>query len=197
MGCITRIGFLVWLISVTLASESVAETRITPFVAGGLTAGGDTIATYTVVYLGDEFLSSVDAGETGYLFGGVNLMWPKTGLGLQLQGGLFGGGVGIGENSVDLTRYPVELIGTFERGKWRAGIGVTRHNSPKFEDKTDTPFTLDFKDASGTVIQLDYLFERFSVGLRRVEIDYELPFATLDASHWGLNGEYRFGRSRE
>ncbi len=188
--------FLVCALSATADEHQPEESvLITPLLSVGLTAGGDTIATYRVEYLGDEFDADVDAGEVFFLYGGVSMTWPRAHLGLQLQGGLFGGGVGGWDDSADFTRWPVELIAFFESSKLRVGVGVTRHFSPKFEEEgTAGDLELDFDDASGWLAQLEYISGNASIGLRHVMIDYEIGDAELDGDHWGLYGTFRVGQ---
>lgn len=169
-----------------------------PVAAFGLTGGGETIARYRGIFLGDEIDLDVDAGGTFFVYGGASLSWPVHHVGLLIQGGIFDGGFSNFEQKADFHRWPIELIGFFDWNRFRVGLGATRHLSPKFEDEGIQNYSLDFRDASGSLIQLDYAVKRFTVGLRYVVIDYELDVPggpTIDGDHWGIAGSYRFGAS--
>ena len=173
-------------------TASGTGVQISPVVSMGLTHGGETIATYRMSYLGDEFDADVRLGGNFFLFAGARFFWPRTRLGVLAQGGAFAGGVGDYESSADLTRWPVEAIGFYEAGRVRLGAGVTRHINPKFQEKGIGDRRLDFEDATGTVYQAELLLGRWTLGTRFVAIDYRYRGLTLDADHWGLFGSFRF-----
>jgi len=170
-----------------------SQVRINPVLAAGLTGGGDTIASYPYVYLGEAGIADIDLGDTVFLYGGIKLFWPQRHLGLIVQGGLFAGGVGDTEASADFTRWPVELIGFYSHRKFRVGVGVTRHFSPVFEETGIGNARLEFDDASGWLTQLEYVATRFSTGIRHVQIDYAINSSEFSGDHWGLFGSYQFG----
>lgn len=175
--------------------------RFNPIVSAGVTYGGDTIGTYRYWSFGNEIDVDLNAGGTLFTFGGVSMLWPRQHVGLLLQGGRLIGSVSnqnFEEQLANFTRWPIELIGFVEWKRFRGGVGVTHHFSPKSEEKGIVDITRRFEDATGTVLQVDYLFERFSVGLRHVAIDYEyeIESSKLNGDHWGLVIAYRFGKTR-
>lgn len=181
-----------------LVDADPAVFRFNPIVSAGLMQGGDTIATYRVRNFDDEYDVDLNAGGTLFTFVGASMLWPRRHVGLLLQGGRFISSVSGYEyqEAASLTRWPVELIGFFQWKRLRGGLGVTHHFSPKFEDESSANITLSFEDATGTVLQLDYLFERFSVGLRYVSIDYKIAANRLSGNHAGMVVTYRFGKTR-
>jgi len=179
------------------AVDGAPGFRLRPLVTMGLSGGGETIARYRGTFLGEPTEFEVDAGGDVFLFGGVSLDWPRHHTGVLIQGGLFTGGPSNFEQSAEFNRVPLELIAVYEWGRFRGGLGATRHFSPKFRDKGIENIGFDFEDATGAVAQLEYLFDRFNVGLRYVGIDYALRGVrdrpTLDGDHVGITGTYRFG----
>lgn len=168
------------------------RVHITPVVSMGLTGGGDTIATYQVEYLGEVDDTPVKLGGNFFIYGGARVFWPAARLGVLLQGGAFVGGIGGYEESVDLTRWPIEALGFYQAGPLSLGMGVTHHLSPTFEEKGLLNRRIDFEDATGLVVQAEYGFGRWGMGVRYSAIDYEFRDITFDADHWGVYGSYRF-----
>ena len=177
---------------IVLAPDDNRRVQVLPFVSLGLTGGGDTIATYQVEYLGEVDDTPVKLGGNFFLYGGARILWPATRLGVLLQGGAFVGGIGGDEESVDLTRWPVEALAIYEAGSLSLGIGVTHHLSPTFEEKGLLNRRIDFEDATGAVVQVEYGFTRWGIGLRYSAIDYEFRDITFNADNWGIYGSYRF-----
>jgi len=180
--------------------SAASGVRFNPIAVFGLTGGGETIARYRGFFYGDEIDLNVDAGGTTFVYGGASFSWPRRHVGVLIQGGMFNGGFSNWEQSADFTRWPVELIGFVDWRRFRIGIGATRHYSPKFEDNGIEDFTIRFEDASGSLLQVDYAVDRFTVGLRRVLVDYTARAQgrpEVDGDHWGVAGSYRFGRKRE
>lgn len=180
----------VWSALPTRAQEPAFV--INPIFSAGLTYGGDSIASYDV-HLGD-----VDAGGTLFYYGGINFEWPRRHLALVVQGGRFVTSVSDYdfEELGWFERWPIEAIAFFERKRLRGGIGAVRHLSPTFEDKTGTGIELTFPDASGTIVQFDYLFPRFSLNGRYVFVDYDTAVNGLRGDHFGVGFTWRFGRRK-
>ena len=164
---------------------------LNPILSAGLTYGGDSIASYDV-HWGD-----VDAGGTLYYYGGINLEWPRRHVALVLQGGRFVASVSdYGFEELGwLERWPLEAIVFLERKRLRGGIGAVLHLSPTFRDET-TGGKLNFDDASGLLIEFDYLFARFSLNARYVFVDYEVANEELSGDHLGAGFTWRFGRRK-
>ena len=174
------------------AMVDARRVHVAPFVSMGLTGGGDTLATYPVVYLGEIDNVDVKLGGNFFIYGGARIFWPAARLGVLLQGGAFVGGIGGYEESVDLTRWPVEAIAFYQAGPLSLGAGVTHHLSPTFQENGLLNRGIDFEDATGAVVQAEYGFGQWGVGLRYSAIDYTFQGITLNADNWGLYGSYRF-----
>jgi len=183
------------------ADSNALAFRFNSLITLGLSGGGDTIARYRGTLFGEPAEFEVDAGGDVSLFGGVSLRWPHLHTGLLAQVGLFSGGPGNLEQRAEFSRVPLELIVVFDWKRFQPGLGVTHHFSPRFTDEGILNIALDFEDATGVVLQLEYLFDRFNVGLRHVGIDYEPINARgapgLNGDHWGITGTFRFGTKRQ
>ncbi len=174
-------------------SESSAIS-INYLVGIGFMAGGDTIATYTTTFPSGSLLAGetadldVKGGNGGYYFIGAGAQWPRYNLGLELHWGLFKDSVG---DAGRFSRLATELMLFTELGDWRVGAGAMHHGSPEFKD--DDLGNLEFEDATGWLVQVEYQFENASLGVRHGAIDYELSASSLNGDHWGVIGTIRFG----
>lgn len=182
-----------------LADDSRAFV-LNPTISGGVTFGGEPLATYSIwdPWIGDYMDQDLNAGDALYIYGGLSMRWPNRGLSLHLQGGRLGATTtdysGYNEYG-SFERWPVELIGGYQMKRFRAGFGITRHFSPTFKDETGAGITTNFADATGSVVEAEYLFKRFSLNWRYVVIDYKSGSATLNGDHVGIGLTYRFGPS--
>jgi len=191
------ISILGMILCFAQAPAARAETmQFNPLVSAGLTAGGDTIATYRAEFWGEEYDADLDLGGTFFMYGGFSLQWPSHDVGMIFQGGFFSSFIGDYDENADFTRWPVELIGFVKTEKLRVGLGMTYHFSPTFEEDGFGDNKLKFDDASGWLLQIEYMFRNVSVGVRHVQIDYEIDSSQLDGDHWGLFATYQFGNQR-
>jgi hypothetical protein len=191
------------LLMLGLPVAGMAGPRLNPLIALGVTSGGDTIGSYTESWWGYTNRVDVHAGESGFLYGGFSLVWPGPGysarsprVGVLLQGGVMDGGNGYSDEP-DLDRNAVELLGIVEWADWRFGAGIARHLSPVLRNSFAPVRRIDFNDATGPVVQFEWLASRrWSIGMRYVDIDYESAARTVDASNVGFIAGVRFGRMR-
>lgn len=176
------------------ASSAGSSVEIHPIGTLGFTQGGDTLGTYRVEFLGETSDVDVDAGDSIFLYGGIEIRWPEAHVGMLLQGGLATTGVGNYEDGVDFRRWPVEAIGFVEAGNFRLGLGATHHFSPTFdEDGLGGDLRVEFDNASGWIAQVEYRSGPAAIGLRYVDIDYDFSTLTIAGEHFGLFGTYIFG----
>jgi len=189
---------LSFLSSSIFAAEGVAEVSGDwSGVAGAqLTLGGDTLITLDVEDIfGDVEQSKIKAGEVFGAFVGAAYRFASSPIQLQATAGLHYAGIFAENGDASFRRLPVELILFANAGAHRIGAGVTHHISPEF--KTDLDFgadlKTDFNDATGLVLQYDYVINtRYGIGIRYVNIEYEpkVPaFFTpidVDGSHGGI-----------
>lgn len=186
------LGFAVSILTSAVVEAQNASFAANPLFAAGLTLGGDSIAKYDV-HLGD-----VEAGGTLYYYGGINLEWPARHFALNVQGGRFVTSVSDYEFEQlgEFERWPIELIAYYERKRVRSGLGIARHLSANFENESDSALDLDFGDATGTLLEFQYLFPRFSINARYVSMDYEFALGELSGDHVGGGFTWRFGPLR-
>lgn len=170
-------------------------------IGGAFTFGGDKLAEYRVEYDdGDDSNEDIKAGEQFYLYGGVYFRHSESAdlaYGAQVNVGWFYNAISADNGDVTLTRYPIELIPFIEFHNFRFGLGLTQHTSIEFEDDAVLDTSIDAKDATGTVILLEYVFQdHLALGLRIVDIDYEFSAGgyseTFDAGHVGIGAAWLF-----
>ena len=167
--------------------------EINPIGSLGITQGGDTLGTYRVEFLGETSDVDVDAGDSIFLYGGLEMRWPQAHVGMLVQGGFAGTGVGNSSDGVDFKRWPVEVIGFVEAGKFRLGLGAARHLGPTFDEDGIGNLRVEFDDANGWIAQFEYRTETAAIGFRYVDIDYEFETLTIGGEHLGVYGTYIFG----
>lgn len=186
--------------------ESPSNFVIGPVLGMALTFGGDEISREEIdtIFSGTDS-ESIDAGELIYFYGGVHV--TRKNLQLQATLGYQADTINGSNGDTGFCRYPLEVIAfaTFE--KYRVGAGVSRHLNPEYERDVDgdPELNADFKDATGFVIQADYLIGDLgngtaAVGLRYTDIEYEaeganfdiVPGAKFDGSNIGINFSYLF-----
>lgn len=185
---------------------SAEPSQFQPFLVGGLTFGGDRLA--TAVFTNGES-ENIDAGELIQIGGGLlwNLPDSLVSVGLSLNYHTDSSTAENGE--VEFTRYPIELLAHYRFAQdWRVGGGLRYVVSPEFEGHIDfvTNETVKFDNALGLVLELGYaVTENFRVNARYVREEYDLKSRTVngfdqsiagvpsvDGSHFGINASYAF-----
>lgn len=172
-----------------------------------LTFGGDEISRESVdtVFSGTD-TETIDAGELIYFYGGFHISREK--LQIQTTLGYHVDQINGSNGDTSFTRFPLEVIGFARFEKVRIGAGISHHISPKYERDVDgdPKLSAKFDDATGFVIQADYLFGSFSsgtgtIGIRYTDIEYELKSVgsataaganKLDGSNIGISLGYLF-----
>lgn len=138
----------------------------------GVTFGGDT---FTEVEFDNGDDEKIKAGELALFSGG--LVYEQNDFQLQATLGYYSDRASGDNGDVCFTRIPVEVLGFWKQEKFRLGAGIAHHLNPEFEVDIDGNFsngTVAFDDATGFVVQADYLFEDgIALGLRFTAIEYE------------------------
>ena len=195
LAAITAITFLTG--TTAAASDGTASAQsgleIRPIGSLGITQGGDTLGTYRVEFLGETSDVDVDAGDSLFLYGGFEMRWPDAHIGMLVQGGFAGTGVGNSDDGVDFKRWPLEVIGFVEAGRFRVGLGATRHLAPTFDEDGIGNLRVEFDDANGWITQFEYRTDTAAIGIRYVDIDYDFATLTIGGEHLGVYGTYIFG----
>ncbi len=142
-----------------------------------ITFGGDELIEVEVEndFFGDEN-EDIKAGESAAFALGGAYQFYDVPLQLQATIGYHTDGIFADNGDVDFSRKPLELLAFYSVNKHRFGAGITHHFDPEFEVDFDfqRPYGVDFKDATGFVLQYDYRVASFlALGARLVNIDYE------------------------
>ena len=164
------------------------------FLQTGLHFGGDTLADASFAGGSSE---SIEAGglisaSVGYQSDISDALLIKLSFGLKLD-------VISAENGdIDFTRYPITAM-LFNKGeKFSFGAGLTQHTGVELSGSGFASFsTVEFDDATGLVLQLDYtLNDRSYISLTYTSIDYNPVNTTeeIDGSSLGLLIGLHFGK---
>jgi len=171
-----------------------------------LTFGGDELSRETVDRtFGGSDTETIDTGELIHFYGGV--VASKKQYQVQATIGYHVDQINGDNGDTGFCRWPFELLGFYTFEKARIGAGISHHVNPEYERDVDGDPRLnaDFDNATGFVIQADYLFgargsSRAAVGIRYTDIEYEvesanftaLPGLKIDGSNVGINFSYLF-----
>lgn len=154
----------------------------------GYEFGGDNIlnARYT-----DGSSSTIDAGDGLLVSGGIAYLFNEQ-FALQTTIGWKYQTIQQADNGgADFTRFPLEALLQYTFSKVRMGGGVTRHLSPKLStDGVLKPYGASFDDATGAVLQLDYVTDFGLIwGVRRTNISYTIKNTDIDVdgNSWGIH----------
>lgn len=149
---------------------------------GGLSMGGDTIAT---AYYNNGDSEDLKAGGLVYFAGGLGLDIPDTPITLQLAAGYQVNDSSADNGKMTFDRTTLDAQVFFRQGNHRFGVGAVQHSSPEYIGKMDgqPDDRAEFDDASGFSLEYNYLpaiinwpFKEGRAGfsLRYVKIDYKV-----------------------
>jgi len=164
------------------------------FVQAGLHAGGDTLATVDFFNADDQSIKAggLVSGSVGYEADLSDAILMKLSAGVKFDT------IDATNAEVDFIRYPLNGMIFFKTKNLHLGAGITQHLGVKLS--VDGEFGSDnvtFKDATGFVLQMDYLLnERGYLSLVLTSIDYELKGTneSVDGNSIGVVIGYRFGK---
>jgi hypothetical protein len=167
--------------------------QLRPFVAGGLTVGGDKLDT---VYYANDSSVSLHGGNLLHVMAGVDAritpMWS-----LQFNAGYQVDYADGNNGSLRFERVPLELLGYYHATPaWKIGLGARYSMGARVAGSgVLASRETGFKVSAGSVVEVEYAFtERYAVRLRYVTEKYE-PDAggdKVDGSHVGLLFGYYF-----
>ena len=164
------------------------------FVQAGIHFGGDTLVNAIFI---DGSTDSIEAG--GLLSGSLGYETDITdSLLLKLSAGLKFDMFLAGNSDVSFDRYPLEALVFVKGEKFHLGVGLSYHTGVKLTgDAALFLPTINFDDATGYVVQLDYLLsEQAYLSLNYTGIDYQASSGgpTIDGSSIGLVIGLKFGK---
>lgn len=173
-----------------------AESFITPAGAhfilnGGLTYGGDTLA--TAVYTNGD-TKNIKAGSI-FQFG-MGGLWQMqdTPIAIQLTANYHFDGASGSNGSLKFTRYPIEGL-LYYTGIERVhlGAGVRYVLSPSYKDNVGISYTVNFENTTGLVGEFGYAMTPVLwMNFRLVSEKYKSGSTTVNGNHAGLIFTYRF-----
>ena len=144
----------------------------------GLDFGGDTLV--TMIYT-DGHDSDIKAGELFHFNAGVIIPNGTTDFETQFTIGWKFDKSSAENGDVSFDRFPVEILEFYKLRRFRFGGGITYHINPSLDgDGFASGIEAEFDDALGFVLQVDYMFRQFSVGLRYTDIEYEVKDSGVD-----------------
>ncbi len=155
---------------------------------GGLTYGGDKLATIT--YTNGDNVDIHGGGLILFGAGGVYRFEKNWETQLSINYQFDKANAKNGDATFD--RFPIDLLGFYRSGAHRFGAGVTYHINPKYDanfDIANGKQKVDFDNALGAVIEYDYFFNNsVSLGVRYANIKYKSSdiAGSVDGSYGGV-----------
>ncbi len=149
----------------------------------GVDVGGDELfsATYTN---GDTV--NIDAGDllqigVGTTFQTLPSRFPE--LETQLSVGYKFDAANATNGDVDWQRFPVEVLEFYTTPAWRFGGGLTYHLNPTLKGSgVASSVAVDFDNALGIILEVDYVMGSAYIGGRITSIDYTTSNTGVSAS---------------
>ncbi len=184
-------------LGVLLAGPVVAQTTsytpvdIRPYLAVGLTGGGDEIATFDFT---DGSSDTVNAGELVEFRAGLH--WRISEM-FSLRGSL---GYHVASSTASngsfrFERFPVELIGLIQASqRLRVGLGVRKATSARTRSSgAAAGLNADFTATTGAVGELEYFFSpNYSLYGRFVAEKYTSQNIRYNGNHVGVGVNFYF-----
>jgi hypothetical protein len=186
--------------AVTLAlagGASAQGVQVRGIVGGGLTFGGDTLA--TLDYVDDDVDDAkVHAGGLIAVNAGVELQFTPM-VSAQALIGYHFDRANASNGSVRFERTPFELLGHFRVNDWfRLGGGARYTSGAKFRSSGFSELrNVDFKPTWGTVVEGEFFpTQSFGIKLRYVAEKFKAKDApdaqTLEGNHGGVYFNFYF-----
>lgn len=191
---ITALGLL-GLMSATAQADhethnrSLQRSPITPFVAGSLHFGGDTLASASNGFEDTD----LDAGGGIAARLGINFAASPE-LEMEASLGIKFNRIDADDGDASVVSFPIDGLVFARVNEHRFGAGIAVHLAPEFEiDSSNGSGTVEFDDAVGWILQYDYQTSpNFRVGVRYTGIDYEVDDESFDASNFSIFGIFYF-----
>lgn len=182
-----------------LSAAASAQVQVKGVFGGGLTFGGDTIA--TVRYEDDDIDDGkVHAGGLLALNAGVELQFTEL-VSAQALIGYHFDRVNASNGNIRFERYPLDLLAHFRLTDWMRVGGGARYVERARIKSSGIGSTYvgneDFKPSWGTVVEAEFFpLQSFGIKLRYVSQKFKsktFPTASdLDGNHGGIYFNYYF-----
>lgn len=180
------------MIALAISSLSAAQaqdataSRVSYVIGGGLTVGGDKIA--TVEYTDGSELS-VRAGSIFTIYGGVDFRVTDA-FSIQSTIGIHGDNASARNGDVRFERMPLELLAYYHvNPQWRIGGGARYVSNAKVKSEGAAYMgNFRFDNALGGVVEAEYMAgAKLGVKIRYVKETYKHPaIEDVDGSHVGI-----------
>lgn len=157
---------------------------------GGLHAGGDKVAT---IFYVDGDSASVKAGQLFQFSVGASLDYKR--VETRLKAGYKFDKANASNGSFTWDRFPLEALVLYKAGNVRVGGGLAYHLNPKLKASgAASGLNVDYNDALGAVVEVDYMMGGFYIGgvANIIEYDEDTYGTKLDANSLGVNFGYVF-----
>ncbi|SHO55734.1 outer membrane beta-barrel protein [Vibrio quintilis] len=163
----------------------------------GYGIGGDTMLESFYASGGSD---KIKANQGISYFGGIDYRFSKS----FIARGTIGyksDDISASNGEISFSRVPLEFTLFHEFNQHRLGAGLAYHTSVSFECNITAlcNSTVDFKDASGFLVQYEYAFApltigRFGLGVKYTNIEYETESGgqTFDGSGFDFHLSYMF-----
>ena len=177
----------------TSAHAADGSSPIRFLVGGGVTFGGDKLATVTYT---DGRTADIRAGGLAQIYAGLDYRMGND-VSMQVTAGYHVDDTNADNGSLKFSRYPVELLAYYHAtDQIRIGGGVRFVNNPKISSSgVISGNNVEFKNTTGIVIEGEYFFSpNFSMKLRGVKEDYTLKDTdySVSGNHFGALFNYYF-----
>jgi opacity protein-like surface antigen len=188
------------VIALAIASLNAAQAQTAPaekqmrfLVGGGLTFGGDKLATAEYTNGGEI---DIHAGSMIALNAGMEYRFAPE-FSLQANVGYHVDNASATNGDIRFQRFPMELLGYYHANQqWRVGGGVRYVSNPKLSSSGAAYFgNFDFKNTVSGVVEVEYLMnQHVGFKVRYVNEKFELKNGTkeFDANHVGFFANYYF-----
>lgn len=176
------------------AQENMPENAISWMASIGITFGGDDLATAKTK--DGDYTEDVEGGGLVYVGGGINYRFDDTPFSMQGVLGYHFDFVDADNGDASFGRYFFDLVGSYQIGRHRLGLGATQHFNSEYEIDTNREHRTDeFEDAIGLIIEYTYMASsHVGVSIRYTDIEYDFDSSngnvlypdSIDGSNIGL-----------
>lgn len=169
-----------------------------PFLGGGLTAGGDKVNSSAITRVNGD-TENLHAGGLFDLRAGLDFRMAGTDISLQGVVAYHTDRSDADNGSVDFSRMPLEfLVQWHANEKWAFGGGLRKTTGVRYNGSgAGVGFGTDqkFKSSTGWIVEAEYfIIPKVGLKMRYVNEDYtSKTYGTkFDGSHFGVLGVYYF-----
>ncbi|MDQ8036857.1 MAG: hypothetical protein REI12_05510 [Pedobacter sp.] len=164
------------------------STRLLHLAAtGGLSVGGDTIATS---YFTNGDKEKITAGGLFYFSAGLGIDLPLAPFTVQLTGGLHFDESTAENGKATFERNTLDAQIFYRQGNHRFGIGAVQHKAPEFIAKIDgqPDQRATFDDATGFSVEYNYLPAIINWPFKEGRAGFSLRYVSIDYTAKTVNG---------